>query len=161
MKRFFAVTTFSIFVLSFSVCYGQKTKKTKPTPQPQTQPTQQQTPQGSTKSSPAYIELTLRKVEVEAELNELLVEYTEEHPKARVKQAEINSLNREMDRIAAMDASMIPRMTATFGKLVLRKVELETEVNKMLLQYEEGHPQIKKTKDKLEIIEREIQRILQ
>ncbi|GEM_PF-1787353 len=161
MKRFFAVITFLIFVLSFSVCYGQKNKKTKPTPQPQPQTQSTQTQQGSTKSSPAYIELTLRKVEVEAELKEILVDYTEAHPKAKNKQAEISSLNREMERIASMNASMIPRMTATFGKLILRKVELEAEINTMLLQYEESHPQIKKTKDKLEIIEQEIQKILQ
>jgi uncharacterized protein involved in exopolysaccharide biosynthesis len=174
MKRVLFIIA-SIFVAaSFSVCYGQKknrTVKAKPqtattqsTEQQQNQAQtqqQQQQQQSSTKSSPAYGELVMRKVEVEADLKQLLVDYTEEHPRAKEKKVELDALNREMDKIAAMDNAMIPKLTSTIGKLILRKIELEAEMFRLSGQYAKDHPFIKKTRDKLEVIEGEIQKALQ
>ena len=168
MKKYLASIAFVFVVTSFSVCHGQKrTKAAKTKTQPQAaQSTEQQNQtqpqqQGSTKSTPAYGELVMRKVEVEADLKQLLVDYTEEHPRAKEKKTELDAINREMDRIAAMDKAMIPKLTTTVGKLILRKIELETEIFKMKEQYAEDHPFIKKAKDKLEVIEGEIQKVLQ
>jgi uncharacterized protein involved in exopolysaccharide biosynthesis len=169
MKK--AIYIAAVLLIATSFSYGQKRNKskvTKPpanqTTQPQTQPQPQtapQTPQGSTKSSAAYGELVLRKVEVEAECKEMLVDYTEEHPKVKIKKAEIDNLNAEMDKIAAMDTSLIPKLTATVGKLILKKIDLQTEVNKLLLQYSEDHDLVKRAKQKVAVMEEEIQKVLQ
>jgi uncharacterized protein involved in exopolysaccharide biosynthesis len=173
MKKIIYIAAVLLIATSFS--YGQKRNKsklTKPpaaqTAQPQTQPQPQtvpqtvpQTPQGSTKSTEAYGALVLRKVEVEAEYKEMLVDYTEEHPRVKIKKAEIDSLNFEMEKIAAMDSSFIPKLTATVGKLVLKKIDLQTEVNKLLLQYSEDHDLVKRAKQKVAVIEEEIQKVLQ
>jgi uncharacterized protein involved in exopolysaccharide biosynthesis len=169
MKKIIYIAAVLLIATSFS--YGQKRNKsklTKPpaaqTTQPPTQPQPQtvpQTPQGSTKSTEAYGALVLRKVEVEAEYKEMLVDYTEEHPRVKIKKAEIDSLNFEMEKIAAMDSSFIPKLTATVGKLVLKKIDLQTEVNKLLLQYSEDHDLVKRAKQKVAVIEEEIQKVLQ
>ena len=171
MKKVIYIAAILLIATSFSVSYGQKRSKNKlskppatQTTQPQTQPPQQtvpQTQQGSTKSSAAYGELVLRKVEVEAEYKEMLVDYTEEHPKLKIKKAEIDNLNLEMEKIAAMDISFAPKLTATVGKLVLKKIDLQTEVNKLLLQYAEDHDLVKRAKQKVAVIEEEIQKVLQ
>lgn len=170
MKKIFYIIAVLLVVTSFSVSYGQKRSKTK-TPktttaqqpqQPQTQPQiQPQTQQGSTKSTPAYAELVNRKVEVEAEYKELLVDYTEDHPKVKVKRVERATINLEMEKIASMDAAMIPKLTASYGKLLLRKIELEREVNELLLKFSEEHPSVKKAKEKVAVLDQEIQKILQ
>lgn len=170
MKKVIYILAILFIGLSVSTSFGQKgkTKSPKPNttqqnpPQPQTQ-TQTPEPiqQGSTKSTAAYIELVNRKVEVEAEYKELLVDYTEEHPKVKIKRAELTSINYEMAKMVVMDVSMIPKLTQAFGKIILRKIELEKEVNELLLKLSEVHPTVIKAKEKVAIMEQEIQKILQ
>lgn len=170
MKKAIYTSAVLIIGLSVSVSFGQKgkTKSPKPPvnqqaqtpPQPQTQ-TPEPIQQGSTKTTPAYIELVNRKVEVEAEYKELLVDYTEEHPKVKITKAELTSINYEMAKMVVMDVSMIPKLTQAFGKIILRKIELEKDVNELLLKLSEVHPTVIKAKEKVAIMEQEIQKILQ
>lgn len=166
MKKIFYIAAVLLIAGSFTVSYGQKRGKSKTPKTPQTQQqtgqqAQTQTAQGSTKSTAAYAELVNRKVEVEAEYKELLVDYTEEHPKVKVKRVELASLNLEMEKISSMDAAMIPKLTVSYGKLLIRKIELEREVNELLLKFSEEHPSVIKAKEKVAVLDKEIQKILQ
>jgi uncharacterized protein involved in exopolysaccharide biosynthesis len=164
MKKVFYIVSVLLIAVSFQISYGQKSKrKTQKNAQQQAQTqTAAQPPfqEGSTKSSAAYIELVNRKVEVEADYKELLVDYTEENPKVKIKKAELTSLNLEMAKINMMDASMIPKLTMSFGKLLLRKIDLEKNVSELLLKFSEEHPSVIKAKEKVQVLEQEIQKIL-
>lgn len=157
MKKVFYIAGFLLIAFSFQISFGQKRSKNKSAKPP----APEQPQQGATKSTPAYAELVNKKVEVEADYKELLVDYTEENPKVKIKKAELTSINLEMAKITVMDASMIPKLTASFGKLVLRKIELEREMNELLLKFSEEHPSVIKAKEKVVVLEQEIQKILQ
>ncbi|MDQ3711362.1 MAG: hypothetical protein M3388_04005, partial [Acidobacteriota bacterium] len=62
--------------------------------------------------TPAYSEVLLRKTERESELEEFLLDYTEDFPKVKEIKFELGLLNKEMDKILAVN-------TAESGKLSL------------------------------------------
>lgn len=113
------------------------------------------------KSSPAYAEVLLRKTEQTAELEDLLVEYTEEYPKVQQLRAELALLNKEMNRILAVNPSEASKLTLALGKLILRKVDLELDYEKVQKQYTDDNSDVKQAKRKVEIFEAAIKEILQ
>ncbi|MGI8641888.1 MAG: hypothetical protein ACR2MG_18315 [Pyrinomonadaceae bacterium] len=113
------------------------------------------------KSSPAFAEILLRKTERTAELEELLIEYTEEFPKVKQLRFELNLLNKEMDRILAVNPSDASKLTLALGKLMLRKIEFEIEYANLQKQYNDDRPDVKQAKRKVEIFEAAIIEILQ
>lgn len=113
------------------------------------------------KSSPAYAEILLRKTEQTAELEDLLVEYTEEYPKVQQLRAELALLNKEMNRILAVNPAEASKLTLALGKLILRKVELELDYAKVQKQYTDDNADAKQAKRKVEIFEAAIKEILQ
>lgn len=113
------------------------------------------------KSSPAYAEVLLRKTETAAELEELLVEYTDEFPKVQQLRAELTLLEREINRILAVNQSETSKLSSALGKLMLRKIELELDYAKLQKQYTEQHSDVKQAKRKVEIFEAAIKEILQ
>jgi hypothetical protein len=115
---------------------------------------------GSVKSSPAYAELLLQKTELESTLESLLVDYTEEYPKIKNLRAELRLLQIEMDRLLAVKPEDSSRLTLALGKLMLRKIELETELETLRAQYKDDHPDVKKAKRKVEVFESAIKDIL-
>ncbi len=56
---------------------------------------------------------------------------------------------------------MIPKLTMSFGKLLLRKIDLERDVSELLVKFSEEHPSVIKAKEKVLVLEQEIQKILQ
>ncbi len=117
--------------------------------------------QASAKNSPAYGELVLRRTELEVDYKEILVEYTENHPNALAKKSVIDAIDAELKNIEAMPASQIPKLTSPLGKLILRKVELETELKNLQQEYTDDFPDVKKTKTRLEAFQAEIKKMLQ
>ncbi len=113
------------------------------------------------KSSSAYAEVLLRKTERTAELEDFLVEYTEEYPKVQQLRAELALLNKEMNRILAVNPSEASKLTLALGKLMLRKVELEMDYANVQKQYTDDHADVKQAKRKVEIFEAAISDILQ
>lgn len=113
------------------------------------------------KSSPAYAELLLRKTERVADLEELLVEYTEDYPKVKELRYEIKLLENEISRILAVNAADAGKLTLALGKLMLRKVDLQLEYVNLQVQYKDEHPDVKQAKRKVEIYEAAIADILQ
>ena len=112
------------------------------------------------KSSPAYSELLLRKTERESELEEFLLDYTEEFPKVKEIKFELGSIQKEMDKILAVNAADAGKLTLALGKLIVRKTELETDLWNLRRQYNDDHPEVKRAKRKIEIFEKAIREIL-
>ncbi|HXH70085.1 MAG TPA: hypothetical protein VNI60_07135, partial [Pyrinomonadaceae bacterium] len=79
------------------------------------------------KSSPTYAELLLRKTEREAELEEFLLDYTDEFPKVKEIKFELDLLQKQMEKVLAIGASDAPKLSLALGKLLVRKTELEVD----------------------------------
>lgn len=112
------------------------------------------------KSSAAYSETLLRKVEIEAELEELLFAYKEEHPRVKEAQFKLNSINRAVEKILSVNSSEASKLTAALGKLLVRKSELEFEVWKFRQQFNDEHPDVKRARRKVEIFDKAVKEIL-
>lgn len=112
------------------------------------------------KSSPAYAEVLLRKTERESELEEFLIGYTEEFPKVKEIRFELGLIQKETDKILAVNASDAGRLTLALGKLVIRKIELEVDLWNLRSQYKDDHIEVKRARRKLEIYEKAVREIL-
>jgi len=143
----------TIFLFSFSqICFAQTSGKSI-----------QIAPKQTTlamKSSPAFAELLLRRTERESELEEFLLDYTEEFPKVKELRFELEVLKKAMDKIATVHASESGKLTLALGKLMVRKIELETDLWNLRRQYNDDHPEVKRAKRKIEVYERAIKEIL-
>ncbi len=142
-----------LFLFSTLICSAQTGGKTVQIPA--------KTTAQAIKNSPAYAEVLLRKTEQTAELEDLLVEYTEEFPKVQQIRAELALLNKEMNRILEVNPSEASKLTLALGKLMLRKVELELDYTKVQKQYTDDNGDVKQAKRKVEIFEAAIKEILQ
>lgn len=142
------------FVLSlvlFSSLFVQAQNKpvVKPTPTTNAQ---------AAKSSPAYSEVLFQKTELAAELETLLLDFTDDYPKVKDLRFEIGVLQKDLDKLlASADAS---RLTQALGKLMVRKAELAADVFKLQRQYSDDHQDIKRAKRKVEVFEQAIKEIL-
>lgn len=112
------------------------------------------------KSSPAYAEILLRKTERESELEEFLLDYTDEFPKVKEIKFEIDLLQKEMGKILAVNASDSGKLTLALGKLIVRKTELETDLWNLRQQYKDDHLEVKRARRKVEVFEKAIKEIL-
>ncbi len=116
--------------------------------------------ENSIKSSPAYAELLLRKVERESELEEFALDYTDEFPRVKEIKFELNLLNQEMNRILVVKAADSSKLTLALGKLMVRKTEMGTDLYKLHQQYTDERPEVKRLRRKIEIFEKAIKEIL-
>lgn len=112
------------------------------------------------RASPAYAELLLYRTELESTLESLLVDYNEGYPKVKELRSELTLLNAEMVRLIAVKPADAGKLTLALGRLMLRKVELETELNTLRLQYKDDHPDVRKLKRKIDVFESAIREIL-
>lgn len=110
------------------------------------------------KASPAYAEVLLRKTELEATLDELTPDFTEEYPKIKEARFEASLIRRELDRIMTVtDAS---KLSLALGKLIVRKAALETDLWALSQRYGESHADVKRATRKVATFERAIKEIL-
>ena len=138
------------FICFFSLCLQAQTKPVvKPTPNVNTQ---------SAKYSFAYAEVLLQKTELTAELEELLLNYTEEYPKVKELRFELSVLQKDLDKL--LTVSEASRLSQALGKLIVRRARLATDLWNLQKQYANDHPDVKKAKRKLEIFEQAIKEIL-
>ena len=112
------------------------------------------------KFSPAYAELLLRKTEREAELEEFLLDYTDEFPKVKEIKFELGILQKQLEKVSAVSASDAPKLSLALGKLLVRKTELEVDLWNLLKQYNADHPEVKRAKRKIEVYENAVREIL-
>ncbi|MDQ2745768.1 MAG: hypothetical protein M3T96_00705 [Acidobacteriota bacterium] len=112
------------------------------------------------KSSPAYAELLLRKVEREAQLEELAPDYTDEFPKVKEIKFELSLISQALERILAVKPAESGKLTLALGKLLVRKTELGTDLWSLHQQFTDERPEVKRLRRKIEIYEQAIKEIL-
>jgi hypothetical protein len=115
---------------------------------------------GPIRSSAAYAEMLLHKTELESDLDALLVDYTEDYPKVKDIRLELGFLKIEMDRLLAIKPADASKLSQALGKLMLRKVSLETQVDTLRTQYKDDHPDVRKARKKVDTYEAAIKEIL-
>jgi len=152
LKKFFL--TASLLLLTSHFCFSQTINKNKTVLASSNQAAQ------TIKSSPAYAEVLLRKTERESELEEFLLDYTEEFPKVKEIKFELGLLNKEMNRILAVNSAESGKLTLALGKLIVRKIELETDLWNLRRQYNDDHPEVKRAKRKVEVFEKAVKEVL-
>ena len=128
---------------------------------PQAQTIKKPSPLGAAvKSTAAYAEILFRRTERESELEEFLLDYTEEFPKVKEIKFELSLLQKELDKITAVSASDSDKLTLALGKLIVRKTEIETDLWNLRRQYADDHPEVRRARRKAEVYERAIKEIL-
>jgi len=148
----------SILLLGSAVAsFAQKNPVVKTTPTPTSATVADLQP---IRSSPAYAELLLQKTDLRSTLDSLLVDYTEQYPKVKELRSQLGFLQTEMDRLLAVKPENAGRLSDALGKLMLRKVELESNLETLRAQYKDDHPEIKKLRRKIESYEASINEIL-
>ena len=113
------------------------------------------------KSSAAYAEVLFRKTELEAEIESLLMEFTEDYPKVRDVRIELDVLKSESARLLTVKPGDSAKLTLALGKLILGKVSHAAALKRLQTQYQDGHPSVKKEKRMVEIFEAAIKEILE
>jgi uncharacterized protein involved in exopolysaccharide biosynthesis len=144
MKRFLSACALLVVLLS-SMAYAQKTSDT---------------PQADPRTSPAYSLLIQRKVKVQAELESLLMEYGADWPRAKTLQLEFDALRTEMKKMLEVSEPKLSRLTAGYGALILRRVSIDTEIQSLLLEVGSDWPGVKEKQRELELLDKEIQKIM-
>jgi len=117
-------------------------------------------PEQNPKTTPAYSMLIQQKVRLQAELENLLSEYTSDWPKSKKVQFELDTLKTEMKKMAEVEESKVSKLTPGYGSLVLRRIALATDVH--MLSEEEGSdwPPLKQKQRELELLDKDIQKWL-
>ena len=112
------------------------------------------------RTTQAYSMLIERRVKVQAQLETLLHEYSSNWPPAKKLQAELDALKTEMKRMSELDQMLMPKLTSGVGALILRKTVLISEI-KMLTEEESSEwPPLKEKQRELELLEKQIEKIL-
>ena len=112
------------------------------------------------KMTPAYELLVLRKVAVETTLMDLSSRFTSTSDHIRTKRFELSVVNREMKRMQRMEGAQIPRLSVTYGNLLLRKVDLEVELNEMRGRFTSEYPDVKRKIAEISFLASEIEMLL-
>ena len=112
------------------------------------------------RSTPAYAEVLLRKTDLEANLEDLLVSYTDDFPKVKETRYELDLVNASLNKILAVNASDTSKLTLALGKLLVRKAELETDLWSLKSKFGDEHPEVKRTARKVEVFDKAVKEIL-
>jgi hypothetical protein len=117
-------------------------------------------PEQNPKTTQAYSMLIQQKAKLQAELENLLSDYGSDWPKSKKVQFELDTLKSEMKKMAEVEESKVIKLTSGFGSLILRRVALATDVH--MLSEEEGTdwPPLKQKQRELELLDKEVQKLL-
>lgn len=112
------------------------------------------------KYSAAYAEILLLRAELEAEVESLIIEYTDDHPRIKEARYELTLIERDTARMLAVKPAEAGKLTLSLGKLIVRRIGLETELWQIRFKYKDDHPDVKRARRKVEIFENAIKEIL-
>lgn len=112
------------------------------------------------KGSPAYAEVLLRRTELFAEVESLAESYTDEAPKMVDLRFEVAALDKALAKLRGTKSADAGRLTLALGKLLVRRASLETDLNRLARTYNREHPDVKKTKKRLDLFDAAIKEIL-
>jgi hypothetical protein len=111
-------------------------------------------------STAAYAEVLFHQVQMNSELESLLVEYTESHPKVQELKYGVFLAMRESARLKQVKPGGEGKLTTALGKLMVGKIDAELGLWVLQQKYGDGHPDVKRAKRKVEIFEAAIKEIL-
>jgi len=152
LKNFPFIVLVCLFSASAVISQTGKPPKASPTPVPTANPI---------KSSAAYIELTLHKTIINAELVDLLEEYTEEYPRVKELKLEVQYVQAELVNLQELGASLLPRLTESFAKLLLQKIKMQVDLALLRAAHKDDHPDVKRAIRRVDIYEKAIKDVLQ
>ena len=112
------------------------------------------------KSSPAYSALVLQRTVIRAELEEMLITYTEDFPKVKDARHEIDLINFELTRLLETKVTDSCKLSDSLGKLMLKKTEVEMGLFNLKKKYKDDHPDVLRAKRKLDIYDKAVAEIL-
>lgn len=115
---------------------------------------------GPIRSSPAYAEAILRKTELQAELESMLPDYTEQNPKVIDARFEIGILTKDIDRMFGVRPTETGKLTEALGKLIVRRAAVATELHRLLRSYNKDHPEVKRAQRRVDIYDAAVREIL-
>jgi hypothetical protein len=113
------------------------------------------------RSSPAYAEVLLRSVELQSELDSLIDDYTESHPKIVDLRLEIFELEKASKRLLAVRPALAGKLTLALGKLLVRKAELDAEVARLNKTRTPNNNQLKRARKQADTYDAAVKEILQ
>jgi len=148
--QFLLTSLFVLIVFGVSAAAGQTNRK----PAVRVDPP----PAAGASATAAFAEIALRRAEFEADLEALLVDYTDDFPRVKELRFALTKIEVESERLKAMKS--VDRATSALGKLMIRKVESEIELWKLQQSYADGHPEVRRAKKRVEIFEKAIKEIL-
>ncbi len=114
----------------------------------------------SVRATSAYAELLLKRTELKADLESVTGDYTETNPKLLDLRFELAGADRALARLLSVKANDVGKLTLALGKMMLRKLELETEQARLLRRYSKDHPEVRRLNKRIEIYELSISEIL-
>jgi hypothetical protein len=150
------ITSRSVFNLVSLIAFLMSAATLAPAQKPQ----KAETGSVGVRSSAAYAEVLLRRTELESELESLLMEFTEEYPKVKANRHSLAQLQKQADILLATKAAEASKLTLALGKMIVRKVELETDLWALQQTLADGHPDVKRAKRRVEIYDNAIKEIL-
>ena len=112
------------------------------------------------RSSAAFAEILLRKTELQSDLEEMLVSYTEEYPKIKETRYELKVLEGDILKLEKVKADESGKLTSALGKLLIRKATVKTDYWVLTNRFNDEHPEVKRAKRKLEIFDKAVNQIL-
>lgn len=152
LRRFIFNAAFLFLLTAVSLAQTDSRAKTAPTVPKQIAQ--------AVKSSPAYAEILLRKTERDAQLEELLLTYTDEFPKVKELKFEVAWLQKNIDDISAVNVSDAAKLTLALGKLLVRQTELRVDLFNLHKQYNDDNIDVKRLRRKIEVYDKAIKEIL-
>lgn len=114
----------------------------------------------SVKASSAFSEILLKETEFRSELESLLADYTEEFPKIKELRYSLSLAARDKSQLLKTKTSELDRLSLALGKLLVRRIELETELWRVSQTYADSHPDVRRAKKKVEVFDQAIKEIL-
>lgn len=150
-----SILIFSILILYSIDSFGQSPATPKRQPSAQAN-----TAKDGVRASAAYAEVLLRRTEIEAELEALLIDYTDDFPKVAELKYGLGRINFAADLLLAVKAADHEKLTLALGKLLVKRAEAEAVLNEISKTYKEGHPDHKRAKRRVEIYDQAINEIL-
>ena len=112
------------------------------------------------KATPAYEVLILRKVAVETDLYDLRTKFTSDSELVKTKRFELTFVTREIDKLQRVGQAAIPKLTAVYGNLLLRRVALEVQLEDLRGRVTSDSPDFTRTRTELAVLDREIAKLL-
>jgi hypothetical protein len=158
VKKFIPVLFVFLFFSSAAFSQTGKPPKATATPTPSAAST---SGANSIKSSAAFIELTLHKANIEADLLDMLTEYTDEYPKVKELKLEIQFVQAELVSLQELNVAVLPRLTESFAKLLLQKIKMQVDLAQLRAIHKDDHPDVKRAMRRVDIYEKAIKDVLQ